>query len=117
MSVNSRPAAPAREPPHAWSWYLEPQATVYRLANGTALLVGLGFVPAGALVALLFLPARPAPAVSEPQTKLKPPTGGTLIGPSTIHAIYIDAEVRIAWVYARPSLPATSAPIKTREQL
>ena len=36
---------------------------------GTAVLVSIGFTLAGALVALLFLPARPAPATAEPQSE------------------------------------------------
>ncbi len=46
---------------------------------GTAVLVSIGFTLAGALVALLFLPARPAPATAQPQPEAVQtgPAGGT----------------------------------------
>jgi EmrB/QacA subfamily drug resistance transporter len=40
---------------------------------GTAVLVAIGFTLAGALVALLFLPARPAPATAQPQPEAVQP--------------------------------------------
>ncbi len=46
---------------------------------GTAVLVSIGFTLAGALVSLLFLPARPAPATAQPQPEAVQtgPAGGT----------------------------------------
>lgn len=82
-----------------------------------ALLVGLGFVIAGALVALLFRPSRPAHLSPSRRPTLHPPMGGTLIDPSAITPSTPTLSSGVAWVDAETTTASHLHASKTRERL